>query len=236
MISRLSAGVARCCPINLSAIKQNVKSQRAALMLLAISSLLLGCSSSAEPKTTSYYLLNTQASLLPSDGVNAANQLSAADKAQVRPKVVVAVSLAKYLAEPYLVMQIDDHKIHYASFHMWAEPLIDSTRKALLSDLNGLSTSGDKGYDFVVQTRTNTKVNANAQAPTPVLKVQIDYFHVTNQSTVVLSGRYQYLQGDDELDQMFAFEAKVPADGYSPSVAVMRQLVNQLAAQITASI
>ncbi|MGS0676656.1 PqiC family protein [Shewanella sp. 125m-1] len=189
---------------------------------------LTGCSSASN--TSSYYLLNSYTSA----GV-AAPDLSKRGELSEKANVELTVQLAEYLNSPYIVMQINQHKLNYASFHMWAEPLADETLKALQLDLNALSNT----LKFVSTAKVS---ETNKQAH---LSIQIDYFYVTAQSKVVLSGRYQYnnssemgteSKGAQSIEQAFTFEEPLEADGYSQSVTQMRSLLLTLAKQITANI
>ncbi|MGS0728437.1 PqiC family protein, partial [Shewanella sp. 0m-11] len=159
---------------------------------------LTGCSSASN--TSSYYLLNSYTSA----GV-AAPDLSKRGELSEKANVELTVQLAEYLNSPYIVMQINQHKLNYASFHMWAEPLADETLKALQLDLNALSNT----LKFVSTAKVS---ETNKQAH---LSIQIDYFYVTAQSKVVLSGRYQYnnssemgteSKGAQSIEQAFTFE------------------------------
>ncbi|WP_064791531.1 PqiC family protein [Shewanella woodyi] len=183
------------------------------ITLLAISPFLGGCSASSESDMTSYYMLNNPAS----SGV--AQAVHSKDKAKQR--VLLSLEVADYLSSPYLVMQMDEHKIHYATFHMWAELLSDSIFNSLLHDLNAMSDT----EVFVPALRRDQD---SQQAH---LSVSIDYFHVTSQSKVILSGSYEYQGGH----RNFSFEATMQEDGYSHSVALMRALMQKLAKQISST-
>lgn len=200
------------------------------LVTIAVVFSLFGCSSA--PNSTSYYLLNNQVS------ASAISQQELAESPSIESEkatVLLSVELADYLNSPYLVMQINQHKIEYATFHMWAEPLADSSFNALLSDLNLVSTT----LKFKPEPQfRGAKASQHAE-----LSVQINYFHVTAQSKVILSGGYEYQshKGAD-LDvsqndiQVFSFESPLQQDGYSDSVAQMRDLIKKLAKQIASNI
>lgn len=206
----------------------------ATMMIIVATVIVLSLSAcSSAPNSTSYYLLNNQVSASPiyQEGLTNSSVINNRNKATA----LLSVHLADYLNSPYLVMQINQHKIEYATFHMWAEPLTDSSFNALLSDLNSLSTR----FKFIPEPQLRgTKANQQA-----ALSVNIDYFHVTAQSKVILSGHYEYLNqqetgldADQSRSQAFSFEAPLQQDGYSDSVAQMRELVNKLAKQITTHI
>lgn len=185
--------------------------------LLTMIGLLQACSSVSN--STRYYLLNSYQTVESIDELDRGIQRAAQEK------IAVSVQLPEYLNQPSLVMQIDEHQIHYALFHVWAEPLLLGTTKALLADLNS-------------QTETAEFVNARSlkwASPSSHLDVQIEYFHITNDSRVILSGQYRLDDGAHSqilLSGPFSFEQKLLADGYEPSIAQMRQLVSELAAEL----
>lgn len=189
--------------------------------LLAMIVLLQACSTA--PNSTRYYLLSGHQ---PNASIYEKNR-------RIHPaaqeKISVSLQLPEYLNQPSLVMQIDEHQIHYALFHVWAEPLLMGTTKSLLADLNS-------------QTDASEFVNARTSKwdkPSSHLGVQVDYFHITQDSRVVLSGQYRL--GDGTRSRIlssgpFSFEQKLRADGYEPSIAQMRQLVSELASELISQI
>lgn len=201
------------------------------MVIITLALSLAACSSA--PNTTSYYMLNNPVSvgMIKESGrgqtVNIENSKKAA--------VLLSIQLAEYLNSPYLVMQINEHKIHYATFHMWAEPLNAATFKSLLFDLN----SASKAFKFIPKPRVKgSKGSQNAE-----LSVQIDYFHVTVQSKIILSGYYEYksqqvslLEVNQSINKAFSFEVPLQENGYSQSVAQMNELLFNLAQKITSDI
>jgi len=188
---------------------------RIAFGCLLVSVLLLQACSSV-PNTTRYYLLsNYQAFDEP--GAEARLGVQAAKKRQVR----VSLSLAEYLNQPSLVMQVKEHQIHYSLFHVWAEPLLLGATKSLLQDLN---TQGSALSFVEAQTARGE--------PLAHLAVQIDYFHATSDSRVILSGQYHFAEEEGAeilFAEPFTFEQNLRADGYEPSIVQMRHLVSNLA-------
>ncbi len=188
---------------------------RIAFGCLLVSVLLLQACSSV-PNTTQYYLLNNYQAL-DEPAAEAHLGVQAAKKRQVR----VSLSLAEYLNQPSLVMQVKEHQIHYSLFHVWAEPLLLGATKSLLLDLN---TQG-RALSFI-EART-----ARGE-PLAYLAVQIDYFHATSDSRVILSGQYRFAEEEGEeilFAEPFTFEQNLRADGYEPSIVQMRHLVSNLA-------
>ena len=179
-------------------------------LVFVVALLLNGCSS--EPTIeTRYYLLNQQIS-------SQTNNQPSGDKT-----VVLAVKeFPEYLNQPQLVMQLADHQLHYAHFHMWAEPLQSGFSKALLTDLE--------------QTGSNTRFVGIQSGVKQALQLQleVDYFHANSEGKVTLSGFYWFkgLEAAPHQREAFYFEQALQHDGYPHSVAQMRLLVTQLAAQL----
>ena len=185
---------------------------------VAILCLLVGCSSAPLSKT-SYYLLNNQKAGLTTNDVSGDSSM---------PKKVMVLSvrdLPEYLIQPHLVMQMVDHQLNYAHFHMWAEPLQLGLKKALLTELNSNNT---ETY-FIAENRDNREDNL------ATVVVNIDYFHASSDSLVTLSGQYWLSKSNEKQYsqvQPFYFEQQLEQDGYPHSVAKMRALVSQLAIKI----
>lgn len=193
------------------------------LGLFSCFSLMTGCSSNSTPDTSSYYMLSSPTA--PGFKSAAASDFDSSAVASQKRQVALKLTMPEYLDSPYLVMQLDNHTMHYAVFHMWAEPLHDSVAKALLQDLNQDSNT----MRFMPATLTSDSGTASTEHAK--LSVNIEYFHVTRNSTVILAGEYQ-LQG---ITERFFLENKLQQDGYSHAVAQMRDLVDQLAQMIVSS-
>ena len=139
------------------------------LILLGVLS-LSSCSTSTSPQKSRYYLLNSHYSQ---------QQVTNPLTRVIDKTVVVSVlELPAYLHQPYLVLQLDAHQLHYARFDMWAEPLQQGFLKALLVDLNNGSS-------------TSTFIDGNQLASELTLVINIERFHVTDSSGVTLAGHYR---------------------------------------------
>jgi len=185
---------------------------------IILSGLTVGCSSAPLPET-SYYLLNNQQEIRPSTSITKTSSKS-------KQTIVLSISeLPEYLTQPYLVMQMTDHQLHYAHFHMWADSLQQGLTKALLADLNIQSS-----VTFFVANNVDIK-----QVNLATLFINIDYFHASSNSKVMLSGQY-WLSTADKNKQVtgkpFYIERQLEQDGYPHSVAKMRELISKLAMQI----
>ena len=177
-------------------------------MVLSMTLLMVGCSSNPVEQT-SYYLLNS---------LQQQASQHTKENNKVKTIVIKMLELPDYLNQPLLVMQLADHKLHYAKFHMWAEPLKAGLGKSLAADLN----QTHKRIQFVSHRRKSSQKE-------PVLYVEVDFFHPSSDSTVTLSGHY-WLEGDSQ--QAFYFQQLLTQDGYPHAVSQMRGLVKQLAEQV----
>jgi len=154
--------------------------------------------------------------------------MAVSNESKVEKKQVIVVSvkdLPEYLEQSHLVIQMADHQLHYANFHMWAEPLKQGLKKALLADL----TKHNSEVNFIAESRGLNQDNLTT------LSVNVDFFHSTAESKVVLSGLY-WLESSEKNgqynNQSFHFELLLDKDGYPHSVEKMRFLVSQLATKI----
>ena len=100
------------------------------VVFIGFFSLIQGCSTSSVSESK-YYLLNNQQPITVDESSGSANKNSLKQAA-----FVVVNELPRYLNQANLVMQVDQHQLHYTHHHMWAEPLHSGFSKALLSDLN----------------------------------------------------------------------------------------------------
>jgi len=172
----------------------------------------MGCSSNTVSQSK-YYLLNNQQQHHADDR----------EKQQNKKPVVVRVNeLPRYLNQANLVMQLEQHQLHYSHHHRWAEPLHTGFSKALLTDLNNNAIN----RTFLEQ------LDREHQHKLTTLVIDISHFHASNASKVILSGNYWFSLANDKntlpVKQKFHFETELQQDGYGHSVEKMRELVRQL--------
>jgi len=181
------------------------------LCLSLVLTIFSSCSTSTDTSLeTQYYLLNSN------------QQVKSTDKKVNKTVVVNLLELPAYLYQPHLVMQLDEHRLHYARFDMWAEPLQVGLSKALINDLN----LNDKGLQFITEDlgigdQYNHKIT-----------VQVDNFHAKTDSKVVLSGMF-WMKVNGKLvakQHPFSFELLLKEDGYSHAISQMRQLISMMSA------
>ena len=184
--------------------------------------LLMGCTS--EPSSVRYYLLHT-----PENKVS--NITLVTQPTKTKPIVVLQLlDVADYLRQSSLVVQVNEHELHYSRQDVWAEKLQSSFYKALLQDLNATGHRNYVPYS-----------SPNATLATATILVQLEHFHATGASTVVSSGRYWVSADDPKTNkikglvtssQTFLFESDLKQDGYAHAVEQLRTLVFSLSKKI----
>lgn len=157
---------------------------------------MAGCSQT-ENISTSYYILSQ-----PSASSNNVNIIDVGATA-------VKVYLPEYLKQPYLVIETDEHKLHYSHQNMWAQSLAADIEHMLKSNL-----------------KVKSSIDKNSSNP---LEVFIHFFHVNESGTVVLEGQFKNQNG---VAKDFNIKGQLDNAGYQASVKVMSKLVIQLADQI----
>lgn len=182
------------------------------IALFLLLSGLLACG--AQPQqSVNYYLLYT-----PSQQADAVTFSAKAKKVWLN-KVVVA----DYLKQSSLTMQVNENQMYFSRQDVWAESLDSAIYKALLTDLNK-----DAKRQFVGD------AGNGAGKIQPSVTVQFDYFHATDQSTVIASGHYRINlpAGEDPIEKPFFLTLPLSEDGYAHAVSQQRKLIPLLAQQI----
>jgi uncharacterized protein len=181
------------------------------LLVVCCVLMLVGCASSSS-SNLNYYLLDSGNS-----GITGAIQAN-----EPRPLLLLGeVTLTELLRQSSLLVQLEDHQMHYALQHIWAEPLEEAIPRVLLKDLR------QRSYDFNFE-RGSTEWFGKE---TYRLKIQIDQFYPNAEQQVVLSGRYWLttVEGDKTIARDFLLTDTLSQDGYGHAVVKMRRLVTLLA-------
>jgi hypothetical protein len=177
-----------------------------------LSGFLFSCSTN-QPSKSQYYVLNNQVvSELKYDSEGANTELIS----------VIVKELPRYLNQANLVMQMDDHQLHYSNHHMWAEPLQRGLTKALLADVNSLASN-------------RLFVEGYQELSSQMLYLDIERFHVIDTSQVSLSGYYWLVTQAEPLPlskHAFNISLDLDKDGFSHAVEKMRELVRLCAQEI----
>lgn len=180
------------------------------LSAISLSSIALGCGSSAEP---TYFALS------------AANQprLTSAQATWAHVIKLRRPAIAGYLDRAEIVSGVADHRLRVASGESWGEPLGDMIGRVLAEDLSARLGS-------VVFTEASP-ISAN---PDAVVSVDIQRFDADDTHTVTLLGQIAVERTSDHASLATRNVAlRLPAPpGTASLVAAMSQLVSQLADQV----
>lgn len=187
-----------------------------ALIIFSLSIMLITACSSNNTAKTQYYLLNSPTLNKASDNNN-----------NNRPVVIInLLELPEYLRQASLVLQLSEHQLHYAHFHMWAEPLQMSITEGLIQDLNAI----DNHHNYM------PVLNPQQVKSTTEVILKINAFHSTHQSQAILTGRY-WLKEKNNNNAVkvhhFTLTADLNANGYPHAVEKMRTVITELANDIS---
>jgi len=120
------------------------------------------------------------------------------------------IQLAKFLDQPGIVLQTEQHKVEIASFHRWAEPLKKNIHR------------------YVSQSTGITANKGSAQR----LEINILQFHGTQDGLALVSGYWKL----DNVLHSFSYQAPLEEPGYAELVKQLAILLDQLCADIAAQI
>ncbi|MFT2092956.1 membrane integrity-associated transporter subunit PqiC [Paraglaciecola sp. 2405UD69-4] len=171
--------------------------------------LLTSCTSA--PLSVNYYLLHTPTPIA-SEAISKKTQI-----------YFSSLSIADYLHQKSLVIQISQHELHFSRQDLWAEDLKQSFYKALKHDLN-LSSGNQYG--------STSPFSENEL----ILKVNLEHFNITNEASVISSGTYRIQDNNKWLDKPFYVSAPLLKNGYPHAVTQLRSTIETLAKQINADI
>ena len=166
---------------------------------------LTGCTSAPKSPSVSYYLLDQASQPI-------------APKQTTRSVAITPVVVAEYLSVPNLLLKQTDHRIILANYHLWAEPLPPSIKRAIMSDLTTM-----KPNISIVDQCLNCDL----------LRIYIDHFYPEEEGDVVLAGRYtiERVNGQQE-NYPFSHKSFLTTSGYAAAVEQMRALLETLSQQI----
>lgn len=170
--------------------------------------LLLSACGSTPKEETHYFVLNPSHSPSLSQDQSQSTSLNSAVSAE--PIALQPVQLAKYLDQPGIVLQTDQHEIKVAHFHRWAEPLKHNLHRYITQSI-GFSTINDAS-------RT--------------LEVHFQNFNGTQNGSAIVSGYWVF----NQKQHPFSYQAPLTNSGYTELVKQLALLLDQLCADIAAQI
>ena len=178
---------------------------RTPLILITVILSLPACSST--PKTTSTYLLRSS------------NSMENRELSVTGALSLGSLKVAGYIDQPSLVLEQANGTIHMARHHKWAEPLRQSLRPFLCSEL-----SANLGYDVL----DSVKPSSTSKR----LDVALTRLHGDANGNAVLSARWKLTK--EESLKSFQFAKTIPLDGvgYDALVNAHKKLLTDLAGAI----
>lgn len=189
------------------------------LFLIVCIAFLTSCTTTTEP--AHYYSL----SLLKN---NQATTISTRQNQQL-PKIAIGpIHLSSFLRQEGLVMQLGEHQLYTANYHLWAEPLEEAINKRLVNQLNQLN----KDYHFVLANHHwNNNILFN-------LRLEFENFHATDSAKIISSGQYWLYDQNKQikLNEKFNISDVLIEDGYLHSVEKLKQSLTKLSQKISTSI
>ena len=176
------------------------------ILIISLALVLAGCAStSSEKPSISYYLLD-EAQTLPLEVDT--NRSVAIDQ----------VVMAEYLSLPNLILKEANHRITLANYHLWAEPLGPSIKRAITSDLKALQP---------------TILFVDRCAACDTINLHVDHFYPEELGDVVFSGRYTIKRVNGSLENYpFSLRSSLTTNGYPAAVRAMREQIRTLAQTI----
>ena len=177
-------------------------------LVFILATFLIGCSSTSKKSkpTLAYYLL---------DNVQTQNSVASSQKNEVAFNTVV---VSEYLALPNLLLKKDSNEVTVANYHLWAEPLSFSIRRAVLNDVATLKPNLSL-LDQCLKCET--------------LDLYVDHFYPQENGEAVLAGRYVVTRDKNNITEHFySLTTPLRGDGYNAAVTDMRLLLSRLSSQI----
>lgn len=179
------------------------------LSTLLLTLLVTACATSSLPPSISYYVLDESVIVRTTTDRNKQLQVS-------------LLQMSSYLHQPNLILKDNNHKVNVANFHLWADPLDSSMKRAISNDLMLLNDELEVVRDC---------------SDCISLKIWVDHFYPSTTGQVYLSGAYVLSNITvAPINRRFNLVGTQKRDGYASSVTEMRRLVTELAAQIASEL
>ncbi len=185
----------------------------ARFLSICVALAILAACGSAPPLPDRYYSL-----VLAADSGDVAGDEIANARLIVGP-----IELPSYLSKHGIAMQMGPNRIESANHHFWAEPLDEAIAKVLTRDIA-------ERTDGIAVERESGRWTPSEDCR---VRVEFDAFHPTNNSQVVMSGRYWISSENSSDSQEFSLSRSLTIDGYAHAVDVLRDTLAVLAQQIS---
>jgi uncharacterized lipoprotein YmbA len=135
-----------------------------------------------------------------------------------------SVTIAPYLDQSGIVVEVEAGQVSAARQHQWAEPLDVALRSYLRAEL-----SAALGYDVSASRADRPRWDYTVD-------VHVDRLHGTMAGTALLDAGYRITGGAEPVEYRFARSAPLPREGYAGVVEAEAGLARELAGAIAASI
>lgn len=133
---------------------------------------------------------------------------------------VVAVHLPDFLLSRSLVLQVNTNEIRHAKHHHWGEPLDIAVRKVI-------------AWDLAEDLPELTIAPGHGRGADCHLSFEFDRFHATDTARIVVSGRYELVQGDRVERREFDVTQVQRGDGYTSAIRGMRRALSELSDELS---
>lgn len=179
------------------------------LMTISVVFLLTACASPAPQPN--YYLLRSDPALQFRE-LNVSQTVS-----------LGRLETATYLNQSGLVLEAENGTLRPARFHLWAEPIRESTRDYLKSEISRIM-----GEDIREGEGAGSAI---------IVNMRLDQMHGTSDGQAYLAGFWTLKRARQVLSSyQYAEKLALTRDGYAALVAAQKQLLTAWATKIAASI
>jgi len=179
------------------------------LLTLILMLVLTSCASQTTPELVKY-LVRSDKTMLPIDDETNANV------------VLGAVHVATYVDDLGLVLETNEGVVHSARFHQWAEPLRDSIRTFIATEISAAVGHG-------IHIREYKRMVWDKR-----VDLRIDQLHGTSDGHAMLVAFWSVSSGDGKVlsTNTFSETERLQQDGYDALVEAEKVLLRQLATTI----
>jgi uncharacterized lipoprotein YmbA len=132
---------------------------------------------------------------------------------------LVEVMLPEYLMSRGFVVQRGSSAVVVAKHHFWAEPLDTAVHKVLVQDISA-------------QLPTFDITAGSGQLADCTLLIDFDRLHASNDSRMLVSGRYALTGSNTAEHREFDVSLPLSVDSEAAMVTVMRRALGELSAEI----
>lgn len=179
---------------------------RTSLFLVAVASVLVSACSTTPPSRSTYLLRSTA-------------NMESGPRAKSSNASLGELTVANYIDQSGLVMELSDGMIHSAKHHHWAEPLRISLREFLSAEI-----AADTGRSLASTSSSATDITR--------IDVNISQLHGDSEGNARLVAHWSLNKGNVRTEYQFAETKPLEGVGYESLVAAEKQLLIDLSQSI----